>query len=223
MVRGGEALSAYRALLRATRKSFTGDSLMLKASASEVRKKFEENRDVSSETEIQKLVEEAREASHFIATMIVQAKLNDRGGYGNKSITILFLYVCHVIFTHSTCSLNCSSHCIWMYCDDIVINYCCRSEAWQRPCWSNTWDSIRRDSSEICLRRWRRRRRIDLEHTKKQRHVSVSNSSSMANSNDILFGVPWARFLWFIYYWSIFPRLLCSTLPTYATGGRFTE
>jgi hypothetical protein len=80
-----------------------------------------------------------------------------------------------------------------MYCDDIVINYCCRSEAWQRPCWSNTWDSIRRDSSEICLRRWRRRR-IDLEHTKKQRHVSVSNSSSMANSNDILFGVPWARF-----------------------------
>ena len=98
MVRGGEALSAYRALLRATRKSFTGDSLMLKASASEVRKKFEENRDVSSETEIQKLLEEAREASHFIATMIVQAKLNDRGGYGKKSITILFLYVCHALF-----------------------------------------------------------------------------------------------------------------------------
>ncbi|KAJ6723426.1 COMPLEX III ASSEMBLY FACTOR LYRM7 [Salix koriyanagi] len=84
MVKRGEALSAYRALLRATRKSFTGDSLMLKASASEVRKKFEENRDASSETEIQKLLEEAREASDFVATMIVQAKLNDRGGYEVK-------------------------------------------------------------------------------------------------------------------------------------------
>ncbi|KAJ6319851.1 hypothetical protein OIU78_015285 [Salix suchowensis] len=81
MVKRGEALSAYRALLRATRKSLTGDSLMLKASASEVRKKFEENRDASSETEIQKLLGEAREASDYVATMIVQAKLNDRGGY----------------------------------------------------------------------------------------------------------------------------------------------
>ncbi|KAG5251835.1 complex family protein [Salix suchowensis] len=84
MVRGGEVLSAYRVLLRATRKSFAGDSLMLKGSASEVRKKFEENRDVSSEPEIQKLLEEAREASHFISNMIVQAKINDRGGYEVK-------------------------------------------------------------------------------------------------------------------------------------------
>ncbi|KAJ4829790.1 hypothetical protein Tsubulata_050529 [Turnera subulata] len=81
----GEALRAYRGLLRATRKSFAGDTLMLNASAMEVRKKFEENRGVSSETQIQKLLEEAREASHFISTMIVQAKLNDRGGYEVKA------------------------------------------------------------------------------------------------------------------------------------------
>ncbi|XVE77614.1 hypothetical protein DITRI_Ditri13aG0077300 [Diplodiscus trichospermus] len=83
MVRG-EALSAYRSLLRATRKSFADDTLMLKASASEVRKKFDENRHVTSEPEIQKLLDEAREASHFISTMIIQAKLNDRGGYEVK-------------------------------------------------------------------------------------------------------------------------------------------
>ncbi|XP_022770888.1 mitochondrial zinc maintenance protein 1, mitochondrial-like isoform X3 [Durio zibethinus] len=83
MVRG-EALSAYRALLRATRKSFVGDALMLDASAVEVRKKFDANRNVTSEPEIQRLLEEAREASHFICTMIVQAKLNDRGGYEVK-------------------------------------------------------------------------------------------------------------------------------------------
>ncbi|XP_007050921.2 PREDICTED: mitochondrial zinc maintenance protein 1, mitochondrial [Theobroma cacao] len=84
MVRG-EVLSAYRALLRATRKSFAGDTLMLNASAAEVRKKFNENRRVTSEPEIQRLLDEAREASHFISTMIVQAKLNDRGGYEVKT------------------------------------------------------------------------------------------------------------------------------------------
>ncbi|KAJ8898609.1 hypothetical protein K2173_004222 [Erythroxylum novogranatense] len=80
----GEALSAYRALIRATRKSFSGDDLMLKASAREIRKKFEENRHVTSASDIQRLLEEAREATHFISTMIVQAKLNERGGYEVK-------------------------------------------------------------------------------------------------------------------------------------------
>ncbi|GFS39769.1 complex 1 family protein [Actinidia rufa] len=77
----GEALTAYRAVLRATRRTFAGDKLMLKESAAEVRKKFEENRHVTSEAEIQRLLGEAREASSFISTMIVQAKLNPSGGY----------------------------------------------------------------------------------------------------------------------------------------------
>ncbi|KAI9082561.1 hypothetical protein K1719_035430 [Acacia pycnantha] len=77
---GGEVLSAYRALLRATRKTFSGDTLMLKESAGEVRKKFEENRNVTSESEIQSLLQDAREASHFITHMIVQAKLNSSSG-----------------------------------------------------------------------------------------------------------------------------------------------
>ncbi|KAA8549160.1 hypothetical protein F0562_000844 [Nyssa sinensis] len=79
-----EALAAYRALLRATRRTFAGDSLMLTESADEIRRKFEENRHVTSETEIQRLIEEAREASHFICNMIVQAKLNSSGGYEVK-------------------------------------------------------------------------------------------------------------------------------------------
>ncbi|XP_078445435.1 complex 1 family protein / LVR family protein [Wolffia australiana] len=83
---GGEALSAYRALLRATRKTFAGDALMLTQSALEVRNKFEENRRVSSEAEIRRLLDEAREASHFILTMIVQAKRNSRGGFEVKPI-----------------------------------------------------------------------------------------------------------------------------------------
>ncbi|GMJ01068.1 hypothetical protein like AT3G62810 [Hibiscus trionum] len=83
MVRG-EVLSAYRALLKATRKSFAGDTMMLKASAVEIRQKFDANRHATSDPEIQRLLEEAREASHFVSTMIVQAKLNERGGYEVK-------------------------------------------------------------------------------------------------------------------------------------------
>ncbi|KAK9146956.1 hypothetical protein Sjap_006859 [Stephania japonica] len=81
MVGRAEALRAYRSLIRATRKSFKGDSLMLTESAVEVRKKFEENRSVTGETQIQKLLGEAREASDFISNMIVQARLSSSGGY----------------------------------------------------------------------------------------------------------------------------------------------
>lgn len=84
MASKGAALSAYRSLLKATRKSFAGDKLMLEGSAAEVRKRFEENRHVTSDTEIQRLLGEAGEASEFISTMIVQAKLNSRGGYEVK-------------------------------------------------------------------------------------------------------------------------------------------
>ncbi|CAN1340429.1 hypothetical protein LINPERPRIM_LOCUS38835 [Linum perenne] len=80
--------------------------MMLNASAIEIRKKFDENRLVTSETDIKRLLDEAREASDFIATMIVQAKLNERGGYG---MTILFVYYSFLILEHS--SMNKPSSC----------------------------------------------------------------------------------------------------------------
>ncbi|KAB2616263.1 mitochondrial zinc maintenance protein 1 [Pyrus ussuriensis x Pyrus communis] len=79
-----QVLNAYKALLRATRKSFAGDVTMLNGAAAEVRKKFEESRHVTSDAEIQSLLEQAGEASRFISEMIVQAKLNSRGGYEVK-------------------------------------------------------------------------------------------------------------------------------------------
>nr|GLL46892.1 mitochondrial zinc maintenance protein 1, mitochondrial [Ipomoea trifida]GMD88541.1 mitochondrial zinc maintenance protein 1, mitochondrial [Ipomoea batatas]GMD93612.1 mitochondrial zinc maintenance protein 1, mitochondrial [Ipomoea batatas] len=57
---------------------------MLRESAAEVRKKFEENWHVNSEEEIQRLLEDAREASSFISTIIVQAQRPDRGGFAVK-------------------------------------------------------------------------------------------------------------------------------------------
>ncbi|XP_008789862.1 mitochondrial zinc maintenance protein 1, mitochondrial-like [Phoenix dactylifera] len=77
---GAEALGAYRALLRATRKTFAGDTLMLSESAVEIRRKFEENRGVTAEAEVGRLLDEAREASHFITHMIVQAKRSSTTG-----------------------------------------------------------------------------------------------------------------------------------------------
>lgn len=90
----GQVLSAYRALLKATRKTFSGDTMMLKESALEVRNKFEENKSVSSQAEIQKLLQEAEEASHFITTMIVQAQLNpDSGTYCMLTSCLLFCFL----------------------------------------------------------------------------------------------------------------------------------
>eukprot|EP00252_Welwitschia_mirabilis_P020226 TRINITY_DN4911_c0_g1_i1.p1 TRINITY_DN4911_c0_g1~~TRINITY_DN4911_c0_g1_i1.p1 ORF type:complete len:102 (+),score=16.07 TRINITY_DN4911_c0_g1_i1:110-415(+) len=77
-------LSAYRALLRARKKSFAGDIPMLTQSAKEIRAKFEENRSVSNPSHIQKLLQDAQEAAEFLASMIVQAKLTDRGSYEVK-------------------------------------------------------------------------------------------------------------------------------------------
>ncbi|CAH9105881.1 unnamed protein product [Cuscuta europaea] len=79
-----EVLVAYRTVLKATRKTFTGDTLMLRESAAEVRKKFEENRHVKSEEEVKRLLEDAREASTFISTMIVQAQRTDSGSFAVK-------------------------------------------------------------------------------------------------------------------------------------------
>ncbi|URE24254.1 Complex 1 family protein, partial [Musa troglodytarum] len=93
---GAQALAAYRALLRATRKTFAGDKLMLTESAAEIRRKFEENRGVAAEAEVNRLLDEAREASHFISHMIVQAKLSSSGGYDAKTKQRLF--VCLKIF-----------------------------------------------------------------------------------------------------------------------------
>lgn len=88
--RAVEALRAYRSVLKATHKAFAGDTFMLQQSAAEVRKKFEENRHVSSEADIQRLLEDATEASSFISTMIIQAKATPSGAFGiNPQISIL--------------------------------------------------------------------------------------------------------------------------------------
>ncbi|WMV47623.1 hypothetical protein MTR67_041008 [Solanum verrucosum] len=82
--RAVEALRAYRSVLKATHKAFAGDTFMLQQSAAEVRKKFEENRHVSSEADIQRLLEDATEASSFISTMIIQAKATPSGAFGSS-------------------------------------------------------------------------------------------------------------------------------------------
>ncbi|XP_074566005.1 mitochondrial zinc maintenance protein 1, mitochondrial-like isoform X2 [Curcuma longa] len=76
-----EALAAYRALLRATRKTFASDTLMLSAWALEIRLKFEANRRVAAEAEVKRLLNEARGAFHLISHRIVQAKHNTPGGF----------------------------------------------------------------------------------------------------------------------------------------------
>lgn len=92
-----EVLTAYRSLLRAAKKAFTGDKQMVQGASAEIRKKFEENRGVKSEDEIKKLLGMAEEGSQFLATMVVQAELNESGNYG--TIPQFFFVISTITFT----------------------------------------------------------------------------------------------------------------------------
>ncbi|KAJ0049050.1 hypothetical protein Pint_16428 [Pistacia integerrima] len=79
MVRG-EVMRAYRDLIRPIRYSFAGNTMMLRESVEEIRKRFIKNRHVNSNNEIQKLLECAHLFSLLIRSLIAKAELNQRGG-----------------------------------------------------------------------------------------------------------------------------------------------
>lgn len=70
----GEALRAYRKLLRACRETFANDVPALSAALKEARHRFEQERHNEDETKIKELLGNAEEATNFLRTNIVQAK-----------------------------------------------------------------------------------------------------------------------------------------------------
>ncbi|XP_026421065.1 purple acid phosphatase 7-like isoform X1 [Papaver somniferum] len=78
-----QSLSACRSLLRSTMKSFKGDTLMSTKSASQVPNKFDENQNVKSDTEIQKMI--IGDAHQPSSTTISQAILRPQRDYVSSS------------------------------------------------------------------------------------------------------------------------------------------
>ena len=82
-----EGLAAYRAVLRAARRTFSGDQLMLTESAVEIRRRFEDHRSLAPGSEdAVRALSDAREAAHFITNMIVQAQRAPSGSFGNTAV-----------------------------------------------------------------------------------------------------------------------------------------
>ncbi|KAG0610031.1 hypothetical protein M758_7G033300 [Ceratodon purpureus] len=79
-----EAVAVFRTLMRTRRQCFAGDPDLLAASAKEIRKEFEANRNVGPGEELESLISKAREGVEFMRVNIVQAKLNERGNYEMK-------------------------------------------------------------------------------------------------------------------------------------------
>ncbi|KAL6619379.1 hypothetical protein ACP70R_034518 [Stipagrostis hirtigluma subsp. patula] len=78
-----EGLAAYRAVLRAARRTFAGDRLMLQESAVEIRRRFEDHRGLApGSDEAARALADARDAAHFITHMIVQAQRAPSGSFG---------------------------------------------------------------------------------------------------------------------------------------------
>ena len=83
MAAAAEGLAAYRAVLRAARRTFAGDKLMLQESAVEIRRRFEDHRGLApGSDEAARALADAREAAHFITHMIVQATRAPSGSFG---------------------------------------------------------------------------------------------------------------------------------------------
>jgi hypothetical protein len=79
-----EAVAVFRSLLRTRRQCFAGDPDMLAASAKQIREEFEANRNVGPGEELDSLISKGREGVEFMRVNIVQAKLNERGNYGES-------------------------------------------------------------------------------------------------------------------------------------------
>lgn len=88
--RSGEALSLFRSLLRTQRKCFKGDTDMLAAVAKQIRSEFDIHKNVEDADELDKLLLKAREGVEYMQVNIVQAKLNERGNYGEFSVSQSF-------------------------------------------------------------------------------------------------------------------------------------
>lgn len=91
MATSQQVMSAFRTLLRTSKRCFNGDPAMLVASAKQIRDEFETHRRSSDPSEIEGLLLKAREAAEFMTLNLVQAKLNDRGNYGSSLASLLLL------------------------------------------------------------------------------------------------------------------------------------
>ncbi|RCV18074.1 hypothetical protein SEVIR_3G277800v4 [Setaria viridis] len=82
MAAAAEGLAAYRLVLRAARRTFAGDRLMLQESAVEIRRRFEDHRGLApGSDELARALEDAREAAFFIGHGIVQATRGPSGSF----------------------------------------------------------------------------------------------------------------------------------------------
>ncbi|KAK8457969.1 hypothetical protein SEVIR_3G277800v4 [Setaria viridis] len=88
MAAAAEGLAAYRLVLRAARRTFAGDRLMLQESAVEIRRRFEDHRGLApGSDELARALEDAREAAFFIGHGIVQATRGPSGSFESNSFS----------------------------------------------------------------------------------------------------------------------------------------
>ncbi|KAI9781249.1 MAG: Mitochondrial zinc maintenance protein 1, mitochondrial [Peltula sp. TS41687] len=74
------ALAAYRHLLRATAIAFQGDMRMLEAARREARKQFDQNRNLSSDSEeVTKAIGHAEDTARILKHNLAQGRQAERG------------------------------------------------------------------------------------------------------------------------------------------------
>eukprot|EP00803_Ostreobium_quekettii_P006152 evm.model.scf_561EXC.7 EVM.evm.TU.scf_561EXC.7 scf_561EXC:44806-48196(-) len=77
-------VAAYRHLLRVVRSTFKGDGFAQAKAHDEIRARFEAARHLVDDSDVQKRLEDARDAANCLQDFVVQAALNDRGSFRIK-------------------------------------------------------------------------------------------------------------------------------------------
>ncbi|CBN76009.1 conserved unknown protein [Ectocarpus siliculosus] len=78
-----EVLGGYRRLMRVRVVAFEDDTTMLEASKQQLRIEFNKNKAVTDPSKIAGLIKGINEVEEMLKYNIAQARLNDRGNYGN--------------------------------------------------------------------------------------------------------------------------------------------
>ncbi|CAM9747025.1 unnamed protein product [Ectocarpus sp. 4 AP-2014] len=77
-----EVLGGYRRLMRVRVVAFKGDTTMLEASKQQLRIEFNKNKAVTDPSKLAGLIKGINEVEDMLKYNIAQARLNDRGNYG---------------------------------------------------------------------------------------------------------------------------------------------
>ncbi|KAI8500568.1 hypothetical protein Bbelb_213860 [Branchiostoma belcheri] len=79
-------LASFRALHKARKDVFKGDTAALEAARQRINQEFEKHKTETDPSKIEELVKVAEDTAVYVRQMVVQAQMNEAGRYGEQKL-----------------------------------------------------------------------------------------------------------------------------------------